>query len=98
MSASLSSPQRNSDGSISVTATVTDGGVVEALPGYTYSWTVSKGGSPWKSFPDSYKPSLNFTPDGIGTYAVQVTAYENDDHDVSATATSTSVTVTAPHG
>jgi ELWxxDGT repeat protein len=77
---------------IRLTATATDPGLVDTAAGFSFAWTVTRGGLPFAS---GTGPNLSFTPDDDGTYAVTLSATDKDGGTASATAT-IAVTEVAP--
>ncbi|MBI1929679.1 hypothetical protein HYR99_36205, partial [Candidatus Poribacteria bacterium] len=60
---------------IDLTSTVTDPSSADTTAGFTYAWSVTKNGNPFAS---GTNPTLSFTPDDNGTYAVTFSVKDKD--------------------
>jgi PKD repeat protein len=73
---SITAPTTGTEGtSVTATASATDAGSLDTTAGFTYSWTVTRGGD---TVATGSTASLTFVPDDNGTYTLSVTATDKD--------------------
>src|SRR5207253_7678539 len=77
---------------VSLTASATDPSGPDTAAGFTFAWTVKRGGA---TYATGSGPAFSFTPNDDGSYAVTLTATDKDGGTGTATATVT-VTNVAP--
>jgi PKD repeat protein len=78
---------------VTLTGSATDPDPVSQPPGFTYSWAVTRGGSPWLV---ATGPTLSFTPDTAATYVATLVATDADNGQSAPVSTTIVANASAP--